>query len=414
MQSVVSSAQEPRDSGPGTNSMAQRTTSILTLRTSFGSVVVTDRVPSADEAVWAAGLSAYAMDHRYYEIVHEALDSQFQHRYLVLKDHDGATRAVQPVFVVYQDLMTGTPNFVRRPVEMIRRRFHSFLKLRMLMVGSSAGEGDLARDIVTGGIEWTAQALKEALPGITKKLRTTLIVFKDFPKVYRTTLDELRSAGFTRVPSMPATGLTLDFVDFEEYLKTRLSRAMRKNLRRKFRKANSGAGIAFEALTDVTPLVQELLPLYQAVFRRSKLRFEELNKTYLSELGRRMGDKARFLIWRLNGKIVAFACLIVHDGVVRDNYIGLDYSVALDYHLYFVTWRDTIMWALRNGCHTYHSAPLNYDPKSHFRMHLEPLDLYVRATQNWLNPLFARLLPLLEPTRYDRAIQKFANKAELW
>ena len=132
--------------------MGQVTTSVLTLRTSFGSVVVTERVPTGDEAVWAAGLSGYAMDHRYYEIVHEALDSQFQHRYLVLKDHDGLTRAVQPAFIVYQDLMTGTPNFVRRPVEIVRRQFRSFLKLRMLMVGSSAGEGDLARDICTGGL----------------------------------------------------------------------------------------------------------------------------------------------------------------------------------------------------------------------------------------------------------------------
>jgi hypothetical protein len=46
-------------------------------------------------------------------------------------------------------------------------------------------------------------------------------------------------------------------------------------------------------------------------------------------------------------------------------------------------------------------------------MHLEPLDLYVRATQNWLNPFFAKILPLVEPTRYDRGIQKFGNKDEL-
>jgi hypothetical protein len=32
------------------------------------------------------GLSTYATDHRYYEIIHKAFDGQFQHRYLVLKD----------------------------------------------------------------------------------------------------------------------------------------------------------------------------------------------------------------------------------------------------------------------------------------------------------------------------------------
>jgi hypothetical protein len=388
--------------------------SIMTQKTSFGSVVVSDRVPSEDQAIWETGLSAYVNDHRYYEISHQSLEGQFQHRYLVLKDEDGLTRVIQPFFIVCQDLMTGTPNFVRLSVEKIRRVLPSFLKLKMLMVGCSAGEGDLARDARTGGIAWTAQALKEALPAVARNLKTRLFVFKDFPRLYRETLDELRQAGFTRVPSMPATGLALDFADFEEYLRTRLSQRMRYDLRRKFRKADGEAKTTVEAVTDVTPFVDELLPLYQAVFRRSKLQFEELNKTYLSDLGRRMGDKARFLIWRQNGRIVAFSSLLVHDGVVKDNYIGLDYAVALDCHLYFLAWRDKLTWALKNGCHSYHSAPLNYDPKLHLRMHLEPLDLYVRLTQNWLNPFFAKILPLLEPTRYDRVIQKFANKSQLW
>jgi hypothetical protein len=116
--------------------------------------------------------------------------------------------------------MTSMPSFVCKPLEQIRLLLPSFLKLKML-VGCSAGEGDLARDLRTGGIEWTAQALKEVLPVAAKKLKTT----------------------------------------------------------------------------------------------------------YLSDLGRRMGD--------------------------------------------------------------------------------------VRATQNWLNPFFAKVLPLLEPTRYDQAIQKFGNKDEL-
>jgi hypothetical protein len=283
--------------------------SIPTLRTSFGSVVVADRVPTGDQGIWEQGLSTYANDHRYYEVIHKALADQFQHLFLVLKDNDGLTRAIQPFFVVYQDLMTGTPTFVRKPLEKVRLLLPSLLKLKMLMVGCSAGEGDLARDVQTGSIEWTAQALKEALPIVAKKLKVALIVFKDYPKLYRETLEVLRLAGFTRVPSMPATGLRLDFADFEEYLRTRLSQAMRYDLRRKFRKTDRGVRTTLQEVTDVTPFVDELLPLYQAVFRRSKLQFEELNKTYLSDVGRRMADKARFLIWRQNGKIVAFSSL---------------------------------------------------------------------------------------------------------
>jgi hypothetical protein len=382
--------------------------------TSFGAAIALDHVPEADQSVFIANFSPYAADHRYYEIAQATLGDQFEHRYLFLKDQEGRTRAVQPFLIVRQDLVMGTPASVRESIDAVRKRFPGFLKLPMLMVGCSAGEGDIALDTVSGTTDWTIDALREVLPTLAQRLKAMMVLFKDFPKRYRTKLDHLLRAGFTRIPSMPATGLKLDFRDFDEYLANKLSHAMRKNLRRKFRKSETGGPIKMKVVSDITPFVEEILPLYQAVFGRAKQRFEELNRSYFCQLGQRMSDRSRFLIWRRENKIVAFASCLVHDGVLKDNYIGLDYSLALEYHLYFVTWRDTIIWALQNGCHTYHSAPLNYDPKFHFRMHLEPLDLYVRATHPLVNACFRPLLPMLEPTRYDKPIQKFENAAELW
>jgi hypothetical protein len=386
----------------------------LSLPASFGSVAVVEQISQEDQAAFEFGFRRYALDHRYYESTRAALGEQFEHLYLVLKDASGTTRAVQPFLLVRQDLVVGTPAFVRRPVEMARRILPSFLKLPMVMVGCSAGEGDVACDTVSGEVGWTVNGLKEVLPRVSESLGAWMIVFKDYPKNYRPFLDLMVTGGFTRVPSMPATGMELSFRDFEEYLSSRLSHAMRKNLRRKFRKSASGPAIEFEVITDITPYVEEVLPLYRGVYDRAAQKFEELNASYLSELGKRMPDRCRFLIWRIEGRIVAFASCIVHDGVLRDNYIGLDYAVALDRHLYFVTWRDTVMWAIENGCRYYHSAPLNYDPKLHFRMDLEPLDLYVRATSSWFNPILRRLLPILEPTRYDPVIKSFPNANELW
>jgi hypothetical protein len=386
----------------------------LSLRTSFGSAAVVDQIAQEDRPAFEFGFRGYALDHRYYEITQSALGKQFEHLYLLLKDNTGATRAVQPFLLVHQDLVVGTPAFVRRSVEAVRRVLPSFAKLPMIMVGSSAGEGDIACDLVTGEVGWTVNGLKEVLPQVGRSLGAWMIVFKDYPRNYRSSLDSMVTGGFTRVPSMPATGMELSFRDFEEYLNTKLSHAMRKNLRRKFRKSASGPPIGFEAVTDLTPYAEEILPLYQGVYQRAAQKFEELNVTYLSELGKRMPDRSRFLIWRMEGRIVAFASCVVHEGVLRDNYIGLDYSVALDRHLYFVTWRDTVIWAIQNGYRYYHSAPLNYDPKLHFRMELEPLDLYVRATHTPFNLILRRLLPILEPTRYDPVLKKFSNANELW
>ena len=387
---------------------------LFSFQTSHGSAAVADGIPPEDYEAWVGCFEGKALDHRYYEIVHESLRNQFGHHYLLLKDDEGRTRAIQPFLVVNQDLVTGTPTVVRKLVNWVRKYIPGFLNFRMLMVGCSAGEGDLARDTVSKGVGWTVEALRYSLRPVARKLKTMLIVFKDFPKVYRNELDALKSSGFTRVPSMPATRLDLDFAEFEGYLAKRLSHSMRKNLRRKFKRSENGSCIEWEVVTNIVPFLDEIYPLYLQTLARSQFRFEELSKTYFCELARRMPDRARFFIWRQNGRIIAFASVLVHDGILRDNYIGLDYSVALDYHLYFVTWRDTIVWALKNGIHTYHSAPLNYDPKYHFRMDLEPLDLYVLSPYAWLNPIFRLVLPLLEPTRYDRTIQKFANAGELW
>ncbi len=386
----------------------------FSVETTFGSAVVAESVPAEDYDVWIAGFENYPLDHRYHEIVHESLKDQFAHYYLLLKDGAGATRAIQPFLIVSQDLATGMPSVIRDVLAQIRSRFPGFLKLRMLMVGSSAGEGDIVLEQQSRDIDWTVDALEKSLAPVARRLKAMLIVFKDYPKLYRGSLDRLRQFGYTRVPSMPATKLALDFADFEDFLKSRIGYTMRKNLRRKFRKTEGEHRTEFEVVTDITPYVDEVHPLYRQTLGRSELKFEELTKSYLCDLGRRMNDRARFFIWRQGGKIVAFASTLVHKEVLRDNYIGLDYSVALEYHLYFVTLRDTIIWALKNGIKTYHSAPLNYDPKYHFRMELEPLDLYVRAPNGFLNPIFKRVLPFLEPTRYDPVIRKFSNANELW
>src|SRR5207237_8788335 len=118
-----------------------------------------------------------------------------------------------------------------------------------------------------------------------------------------------------------------------------LSYGTRKSLRRKFRKTERAANIQLEVVNDVTPLLDEVYPLYLAVHERSPMKFEKLTKAYLSQLGRMMPERARFFIWRIDGRVVAFSVCLVHDGTIYDEYLGLDYRVALDLHFYFFTFR---------------------------------------------------------------------------
>jgi Acetyltransferase (GNAT) domain len=360
---------------------------------------------------WRCAFHNKCKDRRYYEIVEETVEGGFEHRYLLLEDGSGKTRAIQPVFFVRQNLIEGMPGKISSIVDGVRKVFPQFLTMRVLMVGCAAGTGDLSagdeRDQT-----WVANALQASLLPYARQNKTSLIVLKDFPATYRSKLETFPLNGYARIPSMPMTRLPLAYNNWDEYFRT-LSKATRKDLRRKFRKAERAPKIEMEVVSDITAIVDEVYPLYLAVHERSPLKFETLTKDYFRTIGQRMPERARFFVWRQLGKIVAFSFCLVCDDKIYDECIGLDYGVALDLHLYFYTLRDILSWALERGLKYYYSNPLNYEPKLHLDCELVPLDLYVMHTSRLLNPIFRRLIKYLGPTRHDPVLARFPNADQL-
>jgi hypothetical protein len=360
---------------------------------------------------WRGALHNKCKDHRYYQIVEETVEGDFDYRYLLLQDGSGKTRAIQPVFFVRQNLIEGVPGKISSIVDRIRKVLPRFLTMRVLMVGCAAGTGDLSACDETDEL-WVANALQATLSTYARNSKASLIVLKDFPATYRSKLETFPLNGYARIPSMPMTRLPLPYQDWDEYFRT-LSKATRKDLRRKFRKAEQAPKIEMEVVSDIAALVDEIYPLYLAVHERSPLKFETLTKDYFRTIGQRMPERARFFIWRQLDKIVAFSFCLVCDDKIYDECIGLDYSVALDLHLYFYTLRDILSWALEQGLKYYYSNPLNYEPKLHLDCELVPLDLYVMHTSPLLNPIFRRFIKYLGPTRHDPVLERFPNADQL-
>jgi hypothetical protein len=360
---------------------------------------------------WRRAFKNKCQDHRYYEIVEETLQNDFEHHYLLLEDSLGNVRAMQPVFFVRQNLVEGVPGKIRSVVDVVRKILPRFLTMRVLMIGCAAGTGDLGacdqRDEA-----WVASALLASLRTYARRNKASLVVLKDFPANYRSAVETFALSGYTRIPSMPMTRLPLHFENWDEYFRT-LSKATRKDLRRKFRKAERAAKIEMEVVSEIAPFIDEIYPLYLAVHERSPLKFETLTKDYFLAVAERMPERARFFIWRQSGKIVAFSFCLVCGDAIYDECIGLDYTVALDLHLYFYTLRDIISWALQQGLKYYYSNPLNYEPKLHLDCELVPLDLYVRHTSALLNPIFGRVIKYLGPTRHEPFLQRFPNADQL-
>src|ERR1700719_3231821 len=75
-------------------------------RESF-SISVISRTELSGCAPWTSTFTDQRKDYRYYEILDDTLRDRFEHRYFAIVDGTGRTRAIQPFFLVDQDILEG-------------------------------------------------------------------------------------------------------------------------------------------------------------------------------------------------------------------------------------------------------------------------------------------------------------------
>jgi hypothetical protein len=390
----------------------ERASGVATPSFQNATVRVASRAEIARLPHWRTAFAQERKDHRFYELVEDTLTDRFTYGYLVIEDGRDV-RAIQPYFVLDQDLLAGTGGRAKSLIAVARRLWPRFMRARTFMLGCSAGEGHLDGDPRAHGA--IAQVLARALPRLARDLGCVMIVLKEFPARYRTTLKCFEAAAFARVPSMPLTKLSIAYNSFDEYVSKTLSSTTRATVRRKLRvAARAQIPITLTVTADPSTIIDEIYPLYLNVFERSPLQFEKLTKEFLIEMASRMPDKARFFVWRQGTRAIAFALCLVHGEDIHHEYVGFDYAVAFRLHLYYRVFCDIVAWAIANGYTQFHSGSLNYDPKWHLRQSLDPIDLYVRHTSGPINAVLKRLLPVMEPTRSDPILRNFHNYRELW
>jgi len=376
------------------------------------SVALALRAELARHSCWRNAFGCERKDHRYYEIVEDTIRQGFDYRYLIIMDGRGAAAAIQPCFFLDQDLLQGTGSSIQMLARSVRALWPRFMFMRTLMVGCAAGEGHIdSREKSPASL---MACLASAITEIARAHGASLVVLKEFPARYRPTLQCFADSGFTRIPSLPMTAFSLSYSSFDDYMNRALSRKTRQDLRKKFRSASRSAPIRMTVMTDVSHMIDALYPLYLAVHQRSDFHFEKLTKEYFCRLGAEMPDKVRFFVWCQNERPIAFSLCMLQGEAIYAEYLGLDYELALDLHLYHYAFRDTVAWAIANGYRSIRSGALNYDPKLHLGAVLDPIDLYVKHTSKLLNLILRLASPLLGPTRSDKTLRKFSNYCDLF
>lgn len=378
---------------------------IASFKLARGRAEVFARVGDIDDATWRRAFRDTPKDFAYYQLIEHTMTDGFEYRYLLLGDDSGAAIAIQPLIIATQDLLASAGDAIGRAVAPVRKRWPRFLCTRTLMAGCLVGEGELGVIDETLRAE-AAVALAEALDRYAAAKRISLIVLKDYPAADRALLARFREFGYTRIDGFPPLDLHIDFATFEEYLTTKLSKVTRKTLRRKLRQSDAAQPpLKMEMRDNAEEIIDEIYPLYRNVAERSEVAFEVFTREYFLEAARKMPGRFRYFIWRLDGRAVAFSFCTLWGRTLYDNDIGLDYAVAHDRHLYYVTFRDLLEWSIRNGVTRYCSAPFNYDSKLHLRLAPIPVDIYVRHRSRILNALISRIAPFFAPGRSDKALR---------
>lgn len=304
---------------------------------------------------------------------------------------------IAPLFWGDLDLAIGWEGWPARLLATWRRLHPRALVLRTLFVGSPFGEH--ATIGVTAGPAQPTEMWRElaaALHSLCREHGLSFVLFKDLREHDASALREpLGRLGFTLGESFPNVVLPLPYQGMEDYLAS-LSYSARKDLRRKLR-AGRTAGIELEVVDSVDDLIEEIYALYLNTYHAGTVRFEQLTREYFLAAGQQRDARAKFFLYRLGGRLVCFNLCFLHDGVLVDKFIGLDYSVARELNLYFYTWHSNVEWCLHSGVRAYQVGQTDYEAKLRLGGQRVPLYFFARHENLLVNALLRAAAPLFAP-----------------
>lgn len=364
---------------------------------------ITEVPPEEWNSVFPEVLESY----QFFKTLDESNFEQFSFYYILVYDHNALVGAA-PCFLMHYPLDTTVGGPLKSICNAIKRIFPNLFDLKAVICGLPMGQGRIG---VRGESKRVVQAISECMKQIAKKEKTNIVAFKDFGVAYTDSLNFLSGHGFSRFENLPSTDMEIRFNDFDSYLKT-LSRASRDGLKRKLKKTTGLVKIDLEISDNLNGSLQEVYELYLQTVSKAETQFEMLPIEFFDRISQNMSAKIKYFMWRIDQKLVAFAlCLVSNDHFI-DYYLGFDYSVAFDYHLYFIRFRDLLKWCIEHKMKTYEMGPTTYEPKRRLGFDFIPLYLYVKHLNRWIDPLFKLLCHILKPENFHPVFKEMSDRKQ--
>ncbi len=339
-------------------------------------------------------------DCSYYRAVEQAGLPDFAWVYFGVREH-GALRAAVPAFVTDYELDTTLGGPLRRVSDALARRFPRWLRQRMLGLGSPVAEHchlGFAADVAADERPRLLAALLARAEAYAAEHAVRMIAVKDSSAAQ----DALWAAaaptqGLRRQPGLPTASLEVRFASIEEYLGT-LGRATRRDLKRKLRAA---ADLRVEWRRDIDDIAPDLMRLYRATYAQAQYSFEELTAEYFRAVLRELGPRASCVTYWLDARLVAFNLVLHDERRLLDKFLGMDYAVARERNLYFVSWLENVRYCIAHGLAVYQSGQGLHREKRRLGSRLDANWLWYRHRNRPLDWVLARVERIARLDRHD-------------
>lgn len=340
--------------------------------------------------------------YNFYRTLDESRMDQFSLFYVMAYNRNTPVAATA-CFIMDYPLDTSINGPLRRVTNSIRKLMPNIFSLKAVICGMPMGQGKIG---IAGDAEMVMKAILRRIEHIAKKKRAPIVAFKDFDKAHTKILDPLKNKGFARFDSLPTTMLDVWYKDFEEYMMT-LSSASRYDLRRKFKKIDGHVNFDFKIVDTVDEdELREVYKLYLDIVAKHDMGFELLPIEFFKNISINMPGQTKYFLWKIDGKLVMFLFGLVSKDMFIDYYVGFDYSITNKYHLYFIKFRETLNWCIRNGIKQYEMGITGYEPKRRLGFDFVPLYLYVKLRNRALRPAFNFICQFLKFENFDPALKK--------
>lgn len=363
---------------------------------------VTKRITDIPAADWKSVFPDVLESYDFFKTLDESHLDQFSFYYIMVYDRNtpvGATAC----FMMDYPLDTTINGPLRRISNSIKRLKPNIFSLKAFICGMPIGQGRIG---ASGQPEMVVKVILRRMEQLAKKNRASVIAFKDFDQSHAGILDPLQKAGFSKFDSLPTTMLNVWFKDFEEYVKT-LSSANRYDLRRKFRRVDNHVAIEMEIVDSLKDdVLRDVYKLYLDIVDKHEMGFELLPVDFFKNISKNMPDRTKYFLWRIDGKLVAFLLCLVSEDMLIDYYVGMDYSIAHKYHLYFLKFRDILNWCIKNKIKKYEMGITGYEPKRRLGFDFIPLYLYVKLRNRMMRPVFKLICQFLKFENFDPSLRK--------